>query len=352
MPNETVHRQTVYPRYRGFNLLGMFCSEESTRNLGRSPGYYEEKDFKTIAAWGFDYVRLPLSYRIWSSVNDPYTVDEEKLRPLDDAVEYAMKYNISLTLGFHRIPGYCVNEDEPTGEPYNLWRDEEAKKAAEFQWKVLAERYKEVPASALSFNIINEPPGYVSPITVTAVTHRLCNAIREVSPERPIMIDGISFGRCPPLDSMLVYEKNCGYACRGYLPSNITHYGAEWSDDSKRYLPKWPDGGVYDCIGGATTHYGAEEIDRLYDVWAAHAEIFNVGVVCGEMGCYNKTPHDVTLRWFEDELKLLKKHNIGYALWNFKGAFGVVNSGREDVDYVTVDGYKTDKKLLELLLKY
>lgn len=352
MKNNIVHRQTVYPRYRGFNLLGMFCSKTSTRNLGRAPGYYDEKDFKTIANWGFDYVRLPISYRIWSTASDSYTVAEEKLRPLDDAIEYAMKYNLSLTIGFHRIPGYCVNEDEPEKEPYSLWHDEEAKKAAEFQWKVIAERYKDVPASVLSFNIINEPPWYISSTVIAAVTNRLCNAIRVASPERPIMIDGTSAGQRPPLTSMLIYEKNCGYACRGYLPSNVTHYGAEWSDGSKRYLPKWPDGGVYGAIGDVTIPYGVEEMDNLYNIWAAHAEIFDVGVVCGEMGCYNKTPHDVTLSWFEDELKTLKKHNIGYALWNFKGAFGIVDSGRNDVDYVSIDGYNTDKKLLELLLKY
>ena len=75
-------KQTVFPRWRGFNLLGMFCSESSENRDFRSPGYYVEEDFKMISDWGFDFVRLPLSYRIWSDVNDPYKIDEGKIAPL------------------------------------------------------------------------------------------------------------------------------------------------------------------------------------------------------------------------------------------------------------------------------
>ena len=44
-------RQCVFPRWRGFNLLGMFCSETSEYRDFRSPGYYTEEDFKMIADW-------------------------------------------------------------------------------------------------------------------------------------------------------------------------------------------------------------------------------------------------------------------------------------------------------------
>ena len=72
-------KQGIFPRWRGFNLLGMFCSESSEYRDFRSPGYYTEEDFKMISDWGFDFVRLPLSYRIWSDVSDPYKIDEGKI---------------------------------------------------------------------------------------------------------------------------------------------------------------------------------------------------------------------------------------------------------------------------------
>lgn len=71
-------KQTVYERYRGFNLTDMFCSENSEYSCGSPVKKFSEVDFRLISEWGFNFVRLPLSYRIWSSADDPYKVDEEK----------------------------------------------------------------------------------------------------------------------------------------------------------------------------------------------------------------------------------------------------------------------------------
>ena len=75
-------KQNVIPRYRGFNLLGMFASE-SSKFSARAPGYFIEEDFKMIADWGFDFVRLPLSYRVWSSAEQPFVINKEKLAFID-----------------------------------------------------------------------------------------------------------------------------------------------------------------------------------------------------------------------------------------------------------------------------
>ena len=73
---------------------------------------------------------------------------------------------------------------------------------------------------------------------------------------------------------------------------------------------------------------------------------------CGECGCYKETPHNVFLVWFGDVLDVLTEHGIGYALWNFCGDFGIMDSGRKDVDYEDWNGHKLDRKLLALLQKY
>ena len=53
----------------------------------------------------------------------------------------------------------------------------------------------------------------------------------------------------------------------------------------------------------------------------------------GEWGAFNKTPHDVSLRWAEDCLSNWQKAGWGWALWNFRGSFGILDSGRTDVQY-------------------
>ncbi|MHC5033430.1 MAG: hypothetical protein ACYTFZ_00110 [Planctomycetota bacterium] len=51
-------------------------------------------------------------------------------------------------------------------------------------------------------------------------------------------------------------------------------------------------------------------------------------------------------------MDILKGHNIGYALWSFRWPFGIVDSGRVDVDHEDFCGHKVDRKLLALLQEY
>lgn len=77
-----------------------------------------------------------------------------------------------------------------------------------------------------------------------------------------------------------------------------------------------------------------------------------VFVMVGEFGAFNHTPHAITLAWLEDNLKLWKERGLGWALWNFSGSFGVLDSGRQDVAYEAFHGHKLDRKMLELLQRY
>ena len=78
------------------------------------------------------------------------------------------------------------------------------------------------------------------------------------------------------------------------------------------------------------------------------------GAFCfvGEFGAWKNTPHETTLRYLEDYLALWKERNMGWALWNLRGGHGVLDSGREDVEYEDFRGHKLDRKMLELLQRY
>ncbi len=78
----------------------------------------------------------------------------------------------------------------------------------------------------------------------------------------------------------------------------------------------------------------------------------DVPVHVGEWGVYNKTPHDVTLAFMENRLKAMQAAGLGWALWNFRGSFGILDSGREDVEYEDYRGHKLDRKMLQLLQAY
>lgn len=74
-----------------------------------------------------------------------------------------------------------------------------------------------------------------------------------------------------------------------------------------------------------------------------------VGVMVGEFGAFNKTPHTIVLRWMRDNLTNWKDADWGWALWNFRGPFGVLDSERDDVAYEEFRGHKLDRKMLDLL---
>jgi len=330
-------KQTILPRWRGFNLLGVFVMN--------SPGYFEEEDFQIISEWGFDFVRLPLNYTFWIDQNNPFLINEEKIAVVDQAARWGEKYGIHVNIAFHRGPGYSVAKDRV--EPFDLWRDEEALDAFKLHWATFAKRYKGYNNNKVSFNLLNEPAD-VSPERNEKVMRAAVTAIHEADPQRQILLDGLNYGNIPmPEMGDLNASVHVGQSCRAYIPGGLTHYKAGWVENSPMFPePQWPgatDGKILWDRGMLEKHYNA---------WAALAEIHGYGVHCGEGGCHNQTPHPIALRWMEDVLDTLKSCNIGFALWNLKGSFGVLDSGRADVDYVDYRGHKLDRKMLDLIRKY
>ena len=51
----------------------------------------------------------------------------------------------------------------------------------------------------------------------------------------------------------------------------------------------------------------------------------------------------------KDFLELWKEAGWGWALWNFRGSFGLLDSGRKDMTYEDWHGHPLDRAMLELL---
>lgn len=77
-----------------------------------------------------------------------------------------------------------------------------------------------------------------------------------------------------------------------------------------------------------------------------------VGVMVGEWGSHNATPHRVTLSWMRDMLDNFENAGLGWALWNLDGSFGPSNSDRTDVTYETYQGRRLDRAMFDLLREY
>jgi hypothetical protein len=96
------------------------------------------------------------------------------------------------------------------------------------------------------------------------------------------------------------------------------------------------------------------ECDRAV-LWTKNVEPWvklrdsGVGVMVGEWGCHNQTPHAVVLAWMRDCLANWQRAGFGWALWNLRGSFGMLDSERKDVTYENFRGHKLDRQMLELL---
>jgi len=325
--------QSILPRWRGFNLLDMFTIH--------SDGNFHEDDFRWMAEWGFDFARIPACYTLWSEGEDVYRLHEPMLEKMDRVVRLGQQYGIHICLNFHRAPGYSVNQERQ--EPFNLWKDAEALAAFCFHWETFARRYRGIPSTRLSFNLVNEPvrptPDGLTRADHEHVMRTAVAAIRAIDPERLIILDGVSWGNetLPELVDLGV-----GQSCRAYLPMGVSHYKASWAGGEHYPQPSWPgqmpDGKYWD----------RQALQAHYQDWANLAQQ-GVGVHCGEGGAFHFTPHPVTLAWLRDVLEVLKALNIGLALWNFRGAFGILDSGRKDVAYEDWRGHQLDRQMLELL---
>jgi endoglucanase len=69
------------------------------------------------------------------------------------------------------------------------------------------------------------------------------------------------------------------------------------------------------------------------------------------MGSYKHTPPDVVLAWFDDTLSVLGDLHTGWALWNFRGPFGVLDTERRGTKFEDWHGHQLDRGLLSLLQK-
>jgi endoglucanase len=74
------------PRWRGFNLLEKFVDQR--------PSPFRESDFAWIAEFGFNFVRLPMSYRCWTDAQDWLKLKEPVLKEVDQAVELGRKTGV------------------------------------------------------------------------------------------------------------------------------------------------------------------------------------------------------------------------------------------------------------------
>jgi aryl-phospho-beta-D-glucosidase BglC (GH1 family) len=89
--------------YKGVNLGGWMSQCDYSRE--RLDGFIDENDFKTIASWGADHVRLPVDY-------DVAELMEDGIARIRRAVDTAKRCGLNVMLDLHKAPGYSFDAGE------------------------------------------------------------------------------------------------------------------------------------------------------------------------------------------------------------------------------------------------
>lgn len=122
-------------------------------------------DIDAMARWGFNSVRLPMHYNLFTlpierePVAGQDTWIEDGFARIDRLLEWTRANNMHLILDLHAAPGgqgndLPISDRDPT-KP-SLWESAENRRKTVALWKKLAERYADEPGIA-AYDVLNEP---------------------------------------------------------------------------------------------------------------------------------------------------------------------------------------------------
>jgi endoglucanase len=321
---------------RGINISDWLAQ------LGDPAGYSKEhfdtaitpRDLDLIQAMGFDHLRLSVDPRPILHARQADQITAEDLQYLDAAVKMILDRGLAVEM--------VIFAD---GEfKQKLATDDEfVEQFADF-WRALARHYATFDADRVFFEILNEPEGR-DRYRWYGVEAKLAAAIREGAPEHTIIATGAHWSD----DDDLVFleplrDANVIYAFHFYESHIFTHQGATWSTNYWHELKGVPYPSTPENVQAAAAEvpdaahrlavvrYGldrwnAERVDAEIGQVGAWAEHWGVPVICNEFGVYrrNAEPKDRGA-WLSDVRMALEKRGIGWAMWEYHGGFGVVNT--------------------------
>lgn len=350
--------KSINPKWYGFNLLEYFSSDKDWMQHFpyNGDGQFREDDFRWMRDWGFNWARLPMDYRLWTDSADLLNIREKDIEPIDRVIKLGEKYGVHINICLCRAPGEWIQDDavaSVTGirqepEKTSVYTDAHTLDAFVHQWAYFAERYKGIPSKSLSFNLVNEPlERNVDHDTglknYARIARTSIEAIRGKDAQRLIVSDGYQVGREPVAE---LYDTKVVQSCHDYNPMEVTHPHAPWVrplSDNFPIPPTWP---LKDSKGQVIADKQTKR--AAASPWAEPAK-HGVPIHFGEMGCYNHTPPEVVYAWYNDTLDVVNELRSGWALWNFRGSFGILDSGRAGTKYTDWHGHKLDINLLNLL---
>lgn len=324
----------AFPIQRGVNLSNRFV-------YVTSPGEVSLSEASRIRKLGFDHVRLPVDFEILLEpvgTSRDLVFRKAAIARLDRSIARLTDAGLRVILDFHpAAPFFGAGGAGPSfGERTAFLVS---------LWKSLAVRYAALPFDQVAFSVLNEPDTDDRGSWENAL-NEVVAAVREVSPERVVMVSPPSLGTSEALATMQPLKaRNIVYDFHFYRPGVFTHQGATWSLPYQADLRNVP----YPFGPGETAMiarqikteenrkafiqsysgqlWDSARISALIDAVAEWAKRSDAVVACEEFGVYRKyAPKEDRLRWLRDVRQALEKRGVAWAVWDYDGNFDVLDS--------------------------
>jgi endoglucanase len=274
--------------------MAELIGEDSTRTFYNAwlANHTRRIDIDSMKAWGFNSVRLPIHYNLYTLPVDQEPVDgkqtwlDKGFQMTDSLLAWCKANKMYLILDLHAAPGGQGNDnnisDRDPAKP-SLWDSEANRRKTIALWKKLAERYANEPFIG-AYDILNEPNwGFADQANDK-------NGLNEKGnePLKQLMVDITKAIREVDTKHIIIIEGN------------------GWGNNYNGILPPW-DNNMVLSFHKYWNFNTKGSIQHILDT----RDKYNVPVWLGETGENSNV-------WFTEAVRLLEANNIGWAWWPLK----------------------------------
>ena len=255
--------------------------------------YCTKADVDSIASWGFNSIRLPMHYNLFTlpiedePVKGKDTWLNRGFEMVDNLLSWCAENEIYLILDLHAAPGgQGKNADISDYNPNkpSLWESDENKRKTIALWKNLAERYANEPWIG-GYDLINEPNWDFE----NSGNQNGCNC-NQNKPLWDLYQQTITAIRTVDPNHIIIVEGNCWGNNYNGLPKL-----KNWDNNLVVSFHKYWNHNNQASIGGMINQRNSQ----------------NVPFWLGESGENSNT-------WFANAINLVERNNIGWAWWPYK----------------------------------
>ncbi len=335
----------------GINASEWFAQSAGDYSAARTNRYTDAADIALMAKLGFDNVRLSIDatpLEGWPYGKDG--LNSEFVGRLDKAVDTMLADGLAVTIDLHPEEDY----------KQKIKTDNNAVDRLTSLWRRLAAHYASRDPERVFFEIMNEPE-VSDPYRWAGIQARVAAAIREVAPNQTIIATGPNYSDIVDLLTQHpLADGNVIYNFHFYDPHEFTHQGAGWGVGWWRYTHGIPYPAQESSMAAQVKEVpdlaNRVALERYWlDRWDGHrmrltideaaewGHMNGVPLICNEFGVYRNYADETSrMNWIRDVRTALEADGIGWAMWDYRGGFGVV--WKEDGQPA-----KVDEKVVEAL---